>query len=195
MNMLEKKCSKCFRILSINNFRKDTSKSTGYYSSCNDCYRKKYGQIKRTNLGYWRDIPIFKSGKYLCVNGKRIHIIVAEEKLGRKLFKDEVIHHLDGNKYNNDPQNIEVLNRIEHLRFHSNLRIKKISEQDKKKIIELYNSGIGTFRLSHMFNLSKATILKRLHKWKVLVRCIYCHISIEGNNEKTEEMFNKYRPQ
>jgi hypothetical protein len=42
------------------------------------------------------------------------HRIVAEKKIGRRLRKGEQVHHLDGNRQNNDPANIEVVTSIEH---------------------------------------------------------------------------------
>ena len=56
----------------------------------------------------------------LKINGKRVdtHHHVMEEILGRKLAKDEVVHHLDGNKLNNDPSNLQVMTRAEHSRLH-----------------------------------------------------------------------------
>ena len=35
--------------------------------------------------------------------GKHEHRLVAEEKLGRPLRKEEVVHHIDGDYKNNDP--------------------------------------------------------------------------------------------
>jgi hypothetical protein len=43
------------------------------------------------------------------------HIIVAEEKLGRPLEPGELPHHLNGDKADNRPENIEVLpSRLHH---------------------------------------------------------------------------------
>ena len=39
------------------------------------------------------------------------HRKVAEEIIGRQLNKNEVVHHLDHNKLNNDKNNIVVLSR------------------------------------------------------------------------------------
>ena len=44
-------CSKCKKDLSLDNFRKDSTKRTWYFSSCNDCRRDKYWIKKIEN--YW----------------------------------------------------------------------------------------------------------------------------------------------
>jgi len=46
------------------------------------------------------------------------HRIVAEEKLGRRLLSGEMIHHIDGNKENNDPSNIKVVTATQHRAEH-----------------------------------------------------------------------------
>jgi len=42
------------------------------------------------------------------------HRIVAEKKIGRKLLHGEQIHHLDGIKTNNDPDNLDITKSIAH---------------------------------------------------------------------------------
>jgi len=44
------------------------------------------------------------------------HRLVAEAKTSRRLAPGEIVHHVDGNKQNNDPANIEVLPSIAHHR-------------------------------------------------------------------------------
>lgn len=47
------------------------------------------------------------------------HILVAEKKIGRKLKKSEVVHHLDFNRANNKPGNLLVLLRSQHRVLHA----------------------------------------------------------------------------
>lgn len=46
------------------------------------------------------------------------HRIVAEQLLGRKLRKGEIVHHKDGDKHNNSIGNLEVMNQSKHASIH-----------------------------------------------------------------------------
>ncbi len=60
----------------------------------------------------------FKGYKKVC--GRHEHRIVAEEILGRALKKGEVVHHIDGNKRNNSPENLMIFrNQKEHAKWHA----------------------------------------------------------------------------
>jgi hypothetical protein len=48
-------------------------------------------------------------------SGKLVHRWVAEKMLGRYLYPEEVVHHIDRNKLNNAPENLTVFpNQDEH---------------------------------------------------------------------------------
>lgn len=55
---------------------------------------------------------------YRKLNGRHEHRQVAEQALGRKLRKGEIVHHKDGNKRNNAPGNLEVMTQAQHMREH-----------------------------------------------------------------------------
>lgn len=57
--------------------------------------------------------------KYKKIGTRHAHRVIAERKLGRRLRKGEIVHHIDGDSLNNDPSNIAVLkNQAEHARLH-----------------------------------------------------------------------------
>ena len=56
---------------------------------------------------------------YPKLYGMPEHRVVAERILGRPLKAGEVVHHIDGNKRNNDSKNILVFpSQAEHIRWH-----------------------------------------------------------------------------
>jgi hypothetical protein len=50
------------------------------------------------------------------------HDLVAEEMLGRRLLPDEVVHHKNEDKTDNDPGNLEVMTRAKHGLLHARIR-------------------------------------------------------------------------
>ena len=65
------------------------------------------------------------------VNNKRIdeHRLVMENKLKRTLSRQEVVHHIDGNKRNNSIQNLQLMSLSEHSRLHLKGRRPKITTE------------------------------------------------------------------
>lgn len=56
-------------------------------------------------------------------SGEPEHRFIVEQMLGRKLEKDEVIHHIDGNRANNDISNLAIMTRGEHSALHRKMDI------------------------------------------------------------------------
>lgn len=72
------------------------------------------------------------------------HRLVAERRLHRFLRSDEHVHHKDENTMNNDPENLVVLSRSEHMAVHQEARRLKKYPPMTREIVqrELANGGL-----------------------------------------------------
>jgi hypothetical protein len=91
---------------------------------------KKYGDANKTLIKPKGSIQINDAG-YIVIrkNNKTIreHRLVMENYLGRKLlpFPYEVIHHIDGNRTNNNISNLIIMTNSEHTSMHRKESISK----------------------------------------------------------------------
>ena len=87
---------------------------------------KHYQQFRRNgdSLAFeCRKYEPYGNGKkyYKDEDGQWTHRRVAEKKLGRKLEKGEVVHHINLNKLDNNPSNLIILSNSAHLSLHRQL--------------------------------------------------------------------------
>lgn len=78
--------------------------------------------------GYWF---------WIDVEGERRKTVLVSrellaQKLGRPLAENEQAHHIDGNPNNNDPSNLEVRDRSEHIREHATRAWAGVSAEERR---------------------------------------------------------------
>lgn len=50
--------------------------------------------------------------------GRSVHVVTMEQHIGRRLAKDECVHHIDENRSNNELSNLRLMTRAAHTRLH-----------------------------------------------------------------------------
>jgi hypothetical protein len=113
---MKKDCHECKKSFDIALFHKDSSKHDGIYPICKECRRLRCGYGKQ-----WRKKTTWgiDSNGYLSLKGIRQHRKLMEDFLGRKLKRNEHVHHINGDKTDNRIYNLVVLLDSEHQSLHS----------------------------------------------------------------------------
>ena len=89
----------------------------------------------------------------------REHILVMEKYLGRYLTEDEIVHHIDENKLNNDINNLKLMTKYEHKCYHSSKPRKHV---DLEKAKDLLLKGYTMPQVAKHFNMSESGLRKKL---------------------------------
>lgn len=66
---------------------------------------------------YFPDHPCSTSDGYIME-----HILVMEALLGRHLYENECVHHINENRSDNRKENLKLMTKSEHMSFHMNKR-------------------------------------------------------------------------
>jgi hypothetical protein len=71
------------------------------------------GARRQDSNGYWLVKVREGGGRW-----DKEHVLVAERQIGRRLLPDEHVHHINGVKTDNRPENLYVCTRAQHSRAH-----------------------------------------------------------------------------
>lgn len=104
-----------------------------------------------------------KKNTYKKLFGRHEHRVVAENKIGRKLLPSEHVHHIDGNKHNNHPDNLIVMSSSEHGQLHghefnpkgSTHRHCKLTEVQVREIREL---DLPQSKIAKLYGISQGSV-------------------------------------
>ena len=131
---------------------------------CNRLCKNAYDKENRRGI----DAPNFKDGSTFYeqrkIDGKKVnlHRYLAEQRLGRKLSPDEVVHHVNGNKKDNRPENLMVMSKTEHYRLHSNERWSCPDSRKGCHGAVLFGTWMTVREIAEATKLSKSTIRRHL---------------------------------
>lgn len=112
-------CTNCEKPFYVPKYQIDNSRHFCSYK-CYWKFRSKYYRLSKH--------PMWKGGRSLTVNGyvtiieeegkNYEHRIVVETIIGRKLKRNEYVHHIDHDTSNNSPDNLIVLSASDHTKLH-----------------------------------------------------------------------------
>lgn len=122
--------------------------------------------------------------KKLKIEGKCIdeHRHIMQQHIKRKLNRNEVVHHINGNKRDNSIENLEIKTRSEHSREHyftgdsNNLEKANSARRRKVKVVDgvdMYEcSKCRLFLLKDSFDKSRNKLYGICHLCK---KCVYIY--------------------
>lgn len=100
-----------------------------------------------------------------------MHRVVVERMIGRKLTSKDVVHHIDGNKQNNDPSNLKVMTHSEHLSEHRDEMPSPTGEDHPHA--KLTNDAVRLIRSCEWSSSKAKELASRYGVTVVTIRCVY----------------------
>lgn len=96
-------------------------------------------KISKSKTGSGKGFRITKSGYIEFTSGENKgrleHVLIIENKIGRKLYSNECVHHKNHIKTDNSINNLKLMTRSEHSRLHALENLTKRTRNKKGEFI------------------------------------------------------------
>lgn len=122
---------------------------------CKKCYKKIYSASARLNKSYVYVKPLNHFGRVNKNGFIEVHRFAAEIVMNKKIEYDDVIHHIDNNSRNNELNNLCLMSRSDHNKYHRKCQNNLI----EVSIESLNDSGFKYSKLSDLTNKTLDSIL------------------------------------
>jgi hypothetical protein len=110
-------------------------------------------------------------------------LIVEKEILKAPLPREYTVHHVDGNKTNNHPDNLEILTNAEHAKVHSSQR-GDIDQYDEKMVADTVTE-LGLLKAARKLRVSTSSILSRYPYLRKIQKLTRDRVRKEAQNHTT----------
>ena len=128
-----------------------------------------------------------KTYKSIVINGKqvRLHRVLMEAYIGRKLMPWELVHHNDGNIHNNELSNLSITTRSAHMKTHKigeSTRFKEQHNISRDQLRHLYEGcGYTMQKIADELGVNFGVIWRRMKKYGIRenMKCVECGRYVE----------------
>lgn len=110
---------------------------------CSKQCEGEFRSLHNTTQSYQGGTILRNGYRYIRLNGvqKEEHRIVMEQIIGRPLHGNEIVHHINGNKLDNRPENLVIMTRSEHMKLHAK-PLKKRACKRCGKVMLIHGRGL-----------------------------------------------------
>lgn len=126
------------------------------------------------------------SYKCITINGKqeRLHRLIMEAYIGRKLQSWELVHHIDGDKHNNELSNLSITTRANHMATHNigiKTRYQRTHHLTRHQLYELYvEDGLTIQSIADKLHIGYGCVYAQMkeHRIRESMVCVICNAPV-----------------